>query len=109
MTKILIVDDNEMDRVLATHLLSEHYEIVHASDGEEGLAVCEAEMPDVVVTDYIMPKLDGMQLLDALQSRHPDIPVILITSEGSEMTASEALDRGASSYVPKNQVPERLS
>ncbi len=109
MTKILIVDDNEMDRVLAAHLLSNHYEVIHASDGEEGLALCESECPDVVVTDLVMPRLDGMQLLDELQVRHPDIPVIMITSEGSEATAAEALDRGASSYVPKMHVPERLS
>jgi CheY-like chemotaxis protein len=109
MIKILVVDDNEMDRVLVTHLLSDLYEYVYASDGAQGLEVCEAEQPDLVVTDLIMPNMDGMQMLSELQVRHPEVPVIIMTSEGSEITAAEAIDRGAASYVPKRYLSERLS
>jgi len=108
MTKILVVDDNEMDRVLVTHLLSDLYEFVYASDGAQGLAVCESECPDVVVTDLIMPNMDGMQMLSELHARHPEIPVIMMTSEGSESTAAEAMDRGAASYVAKRHLSDRL-
>ncbi|EMI53498.1 ATP-binding response regulator [Rhodopirellula sallentina] len=109
MTKILIVDDNEMDRVLAGHLLTDHYELTYASDGAKGLEAVVSENPDLVVTDMNMPKMDGMSLLTELQKQRPEIPVIMITSEGSELAAAEALDRGASSYVPKSCLPERLS
>jgi CheY-like chemotaxis protein len=109
LIKILIVEDNEMDRILVAHLLSDHYDIVCASDGVEGLEICETESPDVVVTDLVMPRLDGMQMLTALHARHPEIPVIMMTSEGSESTATQAMDLGAASYVPKHQLPERLS
>jgi CheY-like chemotaxis protein/anti-sigma regulatory factor (Ser/Thr protein kinase) len=109
MIKILVVDDNEMDRVLVTHLLSDLYEFVYASDGVQGLELCESEEPDLVVTDLVMPNMDGMQLLRQLQSRFPDIPVIMMTSEGSEATASEAIDCGAASYVPKRQLSDKLS
>ena len=108
MTKTLVVDDNEIDRVLVTHLLSDLYEFVYASDGAQGLAVCESEKPDVVVTDLIMPNMDGMQMLSEMQVRYPEIPVIMMTSEGSESTASEAMDRGAASYVPKLHLSDRL-
>lgn len=108
MIKILIVDDDPLYRVLVTHLLSEHYEVVHAEDGQEGLSVCESARPDVVVTDLMMPHMDGMELLSVLQMRYPEIPVIMMTAEGTETTATEAMQRGAASYVPKPQVPERL-
>ena len=106
--KILIVDDNEMDRILATHLLSDHYEFVYAGDGQEALHVCEAEQPDVVLTDLVMPKMDGMELLSEMQASNPQIPVIMMTSAGTPTTSAEAMEKGAASYVPKAELHERL-
>ena len=106
--KILIVDDNEMDRVLASHLLSDLFDFVYATDGVEGLTMCDSVMPDLVITDMLMPNMGGMEMLTELQKRYPEIPVIMMTADGSESTAAEAIRRGAISYVPKRQLPERL-
>ena len=106
--KVLIVDDSEMDRLLASHLLSDLYEFVFAGNGREALEVCDAEDPDLVVTDIVMPEMDGMEMLCAMQERYPEIPVIVMTSEGSEDIASQALELGAASYVPKSMLSERL-
>ena len=69
--KILIVDDNEMDRVLASHLLSDLFDFVYATDGVEGLTMCDSVMPDLVITDMLMPNMGGMEMLTELQKRYP--------------------------------------
>ena len=108
MIKILIVEDNEMDRVLVTHLLSDHYEFVYATDGDEGLTKCDSESPDIVVSDIVMPTMNGLEMLSVLQARHPQIPVIMMTAKGDEATATEAMELGAASYVPKTDLPDLL-
>lgn len=108
MIKILVVDDNEMDRVLVAHLLSDLYAFVYAEDGVQAVQVCEKESPDLVITDVVMPHMNGMELVSKLQELHPEIPLIVMTSEGSELSASEAIERGATSYVPKRYLSERL-
>ncbi len=64
--------------------------------------------PDLVVTDLTMPMMDGLELVRHLRAHHPDVPVILMTAYGSEALAIEALGHGASSYVPKSDLANRL-
>ncbi len=75
--------------------------IDYAGDGAEALVRCEANEPDLVVTDFNMPSMDGMQLLNRLQHKFPQVPVIIATAVGSEELAVTALQQGAASYVPK--------
>jgi CheY-like chemotaxis protein/anti-sigma regulatory factor (Ser/Thr protein kinase) len=119
MPKVLIVDDSAFDRQRAGKLLelrpgepalefAGELGVVYASDGQEALTVIEAEKPDVVVTDMQMPGMDGLNLVRRVRVKHPLIPVILMTSQGSEEIAIEALRRGAASYVPKRNLAQDL-
>lgn len=110
MPRILIVDDSEVDRRLAHGLLrgDPELEIVFANNGREGLEEIERSTPDLVLTDLIMPELDGLELVQAVKRDHPLIPVILMTSKGNEEIAVEALRRGASSYTPKKNLARDL-
>jgi len=110
MTKILVVDDLAVDRQFVGKLLAkdERFQVEFAADGAEALRRMEADPPDLVVTDLMMPEVDGLQLVEQARSRYPRVPVILITSKGSEDIASRALRRGAASYVPKRKLPGDL-
>jgi anti-sigma regulatory factor (Ser/Thr protein kinase) len=65
-------------------------------------------LPDVVITDMLMPEMDGMELVSNIRMDYPRIPVILITGHGNENLAVEALEMGATSYVPKQFLAEKL-
>jgi CheY-like chemotaxis protein len=109
LIKILIVDDNRIDQLLATRLLTGPYEFIYASDGNEAVNLFESECPDLVVTDIKMPNMDGLQLLTELKTLQPDTPVIVMTSNGDEATAASAIKLGAASFVPKQNLSTRLS
>lgn len=109
-TRILVVDDSQVERLLIEGLLRKNpnYRVESAANGKEALAKIAARPPDLVVTDLVMPEMDGLQLVRAVRRQHSDIPVILITAYGDESTAVEALESGAASYVPKARKAERL-
>jgi CheY-like chemotaxis protein/anti-sigma regulatory factor (Ser/Thr protein kinase) len=110
MVKALVVDDSKVDRLMVGGLLEKdgEIEVFYASDGKEALAKIEESLPDLVITDLVMPELDGLELVGEIRKRFPLVPVILCTSKGSEQTAVEALQRGASSYVPKRLLASDL-
>ncbi|MFH1265659.1 MAG: response regulator [Planctomycetota bacterium] len=110
MPKVLVVDDSKVDRRLVCEFLRKQsqWTVEDAANGFEALARMKDSVPDLVVTDLNMPTMDGLELVKAMREHHPGVPVILITAYGSETLATEALKRGASSYVPKSQLTERL-
>jgi CheY-like chemotaxis protein len=110
MTTILVVDDSPVDRALVGELLGRrsHWETRAAANGIDALAQITSIKPDLVVTDLQMPQMNGLELVAAIREQHPGVPVILMTAFGSEAIAVEALEKGASSYVPKSQLPEKL-
>ena len=104
MVTVLIVDDPSTDRLLATGLLKKsdtEWQIYHAIDGKDALDKIEMHVPDIVITDMQMPEMNGLELVTAATLQYPLIPFILMTSQGSEKIAVEALQTGAASYVPK--------
>jgi len=103
MTTILVVDDSTVDRKLATGLLMQEtdWRVIEAIDGDAAVAVIKAEAPDLIVTDLQMPGMTGLELISSIHKSHSHIPVIMMTSKGNEEIAVEALQSGASSYVPK--------
>jgi CheY-like chemotaxis protein len=107
---ILVVDDSAVDRRLVGGILEKKFQwaIQYAANGVEALARMKGTKPDLVVTDLTMPMMDGLELVRYLRARHPEIPVILMTAYGSEALAIEALEQGASSYVPKSELAKRL-
>lgn len=109
-TNILVVDDALVERLLVEGLLRKNpnYRVELAENGKEALTKIAADPPDLVVTDLVMPEMDGLELVRTVRRRHPAIPVILMTAFGDESMAVEALEAGAASYVPKTETAERL-
>ncbi len=110
MPTVLVVDDSEVDRRLVGGLLERQGRctIVYAHDGKDALQRFATTVPDLVLTDLQMPEMDGLELVTALKADYPLTPVVLMTAQGSEDIASEALRRGAASYVPKKKLAEDL-
>lgn len=110
MPIILVVDDSQVDRRLMGKFLSKDVDwlIQYAENGEQAMDQIRDALPDVVVTDLLMPEMDGIELVTAVRDHYPDLPVILATAHGSEALAVEALDRGAASYVPKSDLADKL-
>ena len=115
--RILVADDSLIDRQLATGLLERNadYEIETARDGQDALDRLEARSSeggengfDLVVTDLQMPEIDGLALVKRIRAERPGLPVVLMTAQGSEEIAVEALACGAASYVPKRLLAEEL-
>lgn len=110
MPRILVVDDSAIERRLVGGLLAKNdsYEIDYANDGVAALQQIAAAPPDLVLTDLRMPELDGLQLVRQLKLGGTDVPVVLMTAHGSEEIALEALQAGAATYVPKDQLADSL-
>jgi CheY-like chemotaxis protein/anti-sigma regulatory factor (Ser/Thr protein kinase) len=114
MVKILVVDDSVMDQKIAAGLLQRDtgWEIEFASDGRaawDRIQNPHRVIPDVIVTDLQMPEMNGLELVREVQREYPLIPVVLMTAQGSETIAVEALQKGASSYVPKAKLASLLT
>jgi nitrogen regulation protein NR(I) len=106
---VLIVDDElNIRRVLAAMLKRDGYEVTAAADGEQALAVLARTPVEVVVTDLVMPKLDGLSLLRRVAADYPDVPVIVITAHGTVDSAVAALKAGAFDYITKPFEQEEL-
>lgn len=110
MTRVLVIDDSPIDRMLAGNLLAQGagWSVEYASDGQEGLETIRRLRPNLVVTDMQMPEMDGLQLASTVRREFPDVAIILMTARGSEEIALEALQAGAASYVPKRALAQRL-
>ena len=99
---LLIVDDEVAQReALAGYLRKRGFQVHTADSGAAGLAVLDAEVVDLVLTDYRMPDMDGMAVLQAARQRNPDIEVVLITAFGSVTGAVDAMREGAFHYLEK--------
>jgi len=100
---VLVVDDSVMDRHLAGAIIHKlgGWHATFAGNGLEALDSVAQKMPDVVLTDMLMPEMDGLELVQTLRGKYPLLPVILMTAHGSEDIAIKALQKGAASYVPK--------
>lgn len=110
LTSVLVVDDSAVDRKLTATIISKNtdWKVDVCEDGEAALTHVEEFLPDLIITDIHMPKMNGFELVNAIKDRFPVIPVIVITSQGSEELAMEALKTGAASYCPKNRMSRDL-
>ena len=101
--RILLADDNADMRSYLTRILGQHYEVEAASNGEEALALAVHSPPDLVLSDVMMPRLDGFGLLDGLRARPETktIPVILLSARAGEESRVGGLEAGADDYLVK--------
>ncbi|MCX6728743.1 MAG: response regulator [Candidatus Saccharibacteria bacterium] len=107
MTKIMLVeDDKSLREIYGVRLLAEGYEIISAGDGEEALAMAVKEKPDLILSDVMMPKISGFDMLDILRStpETKDVKVIMMTALSSEDQRARGETLGANRYLVKSQV-----
>jgi two-component system, OmpR family, response regulator RpaB len=106
--RILVVDDEaSIRRILETRLSMIGYEVVTAADGEEAIEVFHQEVPDLVVLDVMMPKLDGYGVCQELR-KESDVPIIMLTALGDVADRITGLELGADDYVVKPFSPKEL-
>jgi DNA-binding response OmpR family regulator len=107
MAKIMLVeDDNNLRNIYKTRLQAEGYTIVPAADGEEALVLAQADKPDLIIADIMMPKVSGFELLDILRNtdKLKDIRIIMLTALGQSEDEQKAKSLGADRYFVKTQV-----
>ncbi len=107
MTKIMLVeDDKSLREIYSIRLVAEGYEVVSAGDGEEALAMAVQQRPDLILSDVMMPKISGFDMLDILRStpETKDIKVIMMTALSSEDQRQRGENLGADKYLVKSQV-----
>jgi len=102
-TTILIVDDNHELRHFVALRLSSYYRIIQASNGQEGLAMASTELPDLVISDVMMPIKNGLDMVKELKANSETnfIPVILLTAKSTKRETVEGLETGADDYLTK--------
>ena len=107
MPKIMLVeDDKSLREIYSIRLVAEGYEVISAGDGEEALALAVQQKPDLIVSDVMMPKISGFDMLDILRStpETKDIKVIMMTALSSEEQRQRGESLGANKYLVKSQV-----
>lgn len=109
MESLLIVDDEKnYPPILGAVLEEEGFEIFTANSGQEALEILAGTDVDLVLTDMKMPAMDGIELLEKIKTRDPDLPVIMMTAHGTVDKAVEAMQKGAYSYILKPFDNDRL-
>jgi CheY-like chemotaxis protein/anti-sigma regulatory factor (Ser/Thr protein kinase) len=110
MARVLVVEDSPTQATELRFLLEDAgFRVDLATDGVVALSSLDEGLPDLIVTDIQMPRMDGLALVQAVKSKYPSVPVVLITAHGSEEIAAQALRCGAASYVPKRDVGQDLA
>jgi DNA-binding response OmpR family regulator len=108
-TRVLVVeDDRTVAEVVTRYLEREGFAVESVGDGNEALARADAQLPDLVVLDIMLPGLDGLEVCRRLRSRAP-IPVVMLTARGSEEDRVLGLELGADDYVAKPFSPRELT
>lgn len=109
LSRLLIIDDDrDLAGMLVEILELEGYAVSVAGDGESGLQQIEAEPPDLVILDVMLPGIDGFEVLQRLRRQH-ELPVIMLTARGDESERIQGLTSGADDYIPKPFNPVELA
>ena len=108
--KVLIVEDEKEIHQFLHDLLAEKYKIIVAYNGVEALEILENEIPDLVISDVMMPLMDGVELCKKIKTdiKTCHIPFIMLTAKDSVIHRIEGLESGANSYIPKPFYPDHL-
>jgi two-component system response regulator AtoC len=109
MEKILIIDDDKLVRkVFKMTLMKEGYDIIEAEDGPTGLQLIRSERPDLTLTDYQMPGMNGIEVLAEIRKSKTNMPVIILTAFGDVVLTIKAIQLGAFDFLEKPVNPELL-
>jgi DNA-binding response OmpR family regulator len=106
---VLVVDDDPtVSDVVRRYLERSDFEVTLAADGPKALAAVGARPPDLVVLDLMLPGMDGLEVIQRLRERDPDLPVVMLTALGEESDRVTGLSLGADDYVTKPFSPREL-
>ncbi|MCF8880098.1 response regulator [Hyphobacterium sp. SN044] len=108
---VLTVDDSRtMREMLRAALDTAGFRVIQAEDGVDGLDRLEEEMPDVIITDINMPRLDGFGFIESVRGdeRYRGVPILVLTTESEPAKKMRARDAGATGWIVKPFDPERL-
>ena len=109
MSKILIVDDERIMLVLARRILSSKYDVITASSGAEAIEIFERERPDLILSDLMMPEMNGYEMHKILQEKISGaVPIIFMTADESDESESKGFAAGAADYIRKPIKPDVL-
>jgi two-component system, OmpR family, response regulator MprA len=109
MTTILVADDDpKLLKMVRRTLLYEGFAVITASNGRETLEQLQNKAPDLLILDWLMPELDGMQVLTRLREAGAEIPVLMLTARDAVEDRVEGLNRGADDYLVKPFAPSEL-
>ncbi len=112
MAKRILVADDEAHilHVLSMKLRNAGYEVITAADGEEALELCLAEPPDLVITDYQMPVLSGLELCKEMRRRAElkDVPALMLTAREFDIEAGEMVGAGIAAVFAKPFSPRKM-
>ena len=109
MTTVLIADDDQkLLKMVRRTLAYEGFQVITATNGLEALARMESGAPDLLVLDWMMPELDGLELLTRLRETDNDIPVLMLTARDAVEDRVTGLNRGADDYLVKPFAPSEL-
>ena len=111
MKTILIVDDLQSQLDLMTNYLTQAgYSIITATDGQEAIAITKSQKPDLIVTDWMMPKMGGLDICRKLRKNPEtaDIPVVACTAKNRDVDRMWAMKQGVKAYVTKPFTKEEL-
>ncbi len=108
--KVLVVDDSAMTRMVVRKMLGTLgvEDIVEAEDGQQALEIFAGGGVDAVFSDWNMPNMNGLELLQEIRKQDPDVPVIMITTEGSRAKVMDAIQHHVSDYLVKPFTPASL-
>lgn len=102
MEKILVIEDDKITRRLIKEILSRTgYDVIEAEDGAKGLEAFKSEKPDLVITDYQMPVMNGLRVLSEVRSGNPNVPVIMLTGFGDIALTIKSIQIGAFDFLEK--------
>ena len=107
--KILIIDDDDnILKLIQLNLEKLGYRVLLSQDGDDGFEKIQTVRPDLVIVDFMIPGMSWIEILKRTKEKYPEIIVIFITAYGSQMTAADAMKKGADDYVIKPFIPEEL-
>lgn len=111
MARVLVIEDEDhIWKIIQYKLKNENHDPVWASDGLQAMQILEEMKPDLIISDIMVPYMDGIQILKEIKSRKElrDIPVIILTSKSQEKDVIHGLEMGAQDYITKPFSPAEL-